>query len=316
MQCLLKLKDSELLSAIKVLVHDERALLVKILQHLREIERRRLYSDLGYSSLYDYAVLELGYSEGQANRRITAMRTIKELPEVEAKIASGELNLSNVQQAQTLFREWARTEPQKAVGKSEKLAVLARIENKSVRDAQKELIAICPKLALPAERERLVTEDVTEVRFLMNESLKAKLDELRSLLGPKGASMSYVELFDAMSDLSLAAVKAKKFGKKRSQVTFQIAAQKSSGAAIAPSTPKARVSTDARYVSAAVKHLVWKRDRGCCTKCGSRRNLNYDHIRPVALGGLATPENLRLLCFGCNQRASIRNLGFPSVGAG
>lgn len=315
MQYLLKLKDSELLSAIKVLVHDERDLLVKILQHLREIERRRLYSDLGYSSLYDYAVLELGYSEGQANRRITAMRTIKELPEVEAKIASGELNLSNVQQAQTLFREWARTEPQKSLGKSEKLAVLARIENKSVRAAQKELIAICPKLALPAEKERLVTEDVTEVRFLMNESLKAKLEELRSLLGPKGASMSYGDLFDAMSDLSLAAVKAKKFGKKRSQVAVQIAEQQGADTTMMPSTSKARVSANARHISAAVKHLVWKRDRGCCTKCGSRRNLNYDHIRPVAVGGLATAENLRLLCFGCNQRARIRNFGVRSIGA-
>jgi len=92
-------RDNELLSQIKAYVQSERDVLVKILHHLREIERRRLFCDLGYRSLFDYAVSELRYSEGQASRRIQAMRLIKDIPEVEAKIATGELSLSNVHQA-------------------------------------------------------------------------------------------------------------------------------------------------------------------------------------------------------------------------
>ena len=304
MQSLANLKDKELLDAIKILTQSERDLVVKILQHLREIERRRLYADLGYSSLFDYSVRELGFSEGQANRRITAMRMMKEIPEMEAKIATGQLNLSNVQQAQTLIREMEKSTPEHKLCKEQKLEILAKVEGKSVREAQKELISLSPALALPVERERAVTEDITEVRFLMTESLKAKLEELRSLLGSKGATMSYAELFDMMTDLSIAAVKAKKFGKKRT-----IEEARDTKVEESRSTPKASASENPRYVPKAIQHEVWKRDRGCCTQCGSRKHLNYDHIKPVALGGSSSMNNLRLLCFGCNQRASVKIFG-------
>ncbi|NCN42230.1 hypothetical protein GW916_13385 [bacterium] len=98
------LKDGELLKQTKELVRNERQLLTQILQHLREVERRKLFSELGYQSLFEYAVKELNYSEGQAGRRIQAMRLLKELPQLESKIASGTLSLSNISQAQIYFR--------------------------------------------------------------------------------------------------------------------------------------------------------------------------------------------------------------------
>jgi HNH endonuclease len=52
----------------------------------------------------------------------------------------------------------------------------------------------------------------------------------------------------------------------------------------------------------AVKHAVWIRDSGKCTKCGSREALEYDHVIPVAMGGSNTERNLRLLCERCNRR--------------
>lgn len=350
-----QLKDSELLYQIKEYVQSERDLVIKILHHLREIERRRLFSDLGYKSLFDYAVKELKYSEGQANRRIQAMRLLKDLPELEVKIATGALSLSNVQQAQSFFREVQVAEPLRLVSPEEKLEVLAKLEHKSFRDAQKELLKINPASALPKEKERLVTETTSEVRFLMTDKLKAKLEEVRSLLGPKGAKMNYAELFEAMSDISLAALETEKFGKKRSAQSMQMkttadgvmsrdsdnnsAARKTANEP-APqetanksasqetnktvsqrfadelykkraldSTSKLIASKNPRYVSKDLKHQVWKRDKGACTSCGGRRNLNYDHIRPVALGGLSTLSNLRLLCFHCNQRASAKIFG-------
>ena len=50
------LKDKELFNQIKQSVRDERQVLTQILHQLREVERRRLYSDLGYKSLFEYAV--------------------------------------------------------------------------------------------------------------------------------------------------------------------------------------------------------------------------------------------------------------------
>ena len=212
-----RLKDADLLTQIKGFVQSERDLIINILSHLREIERRRLYCDLGYKSLFDYAVGELRYSEGQAGRRIQAMRLLKDLPELEGKIASGALSLSNVQQAQSFFREAQLAEPRRIVTPAEKLEVLERLENKSVRDGQKELLKINPTHALPKEKERVVTETASEVSFLMSDKLKTKLEGVRALLGVKGATLSFAELFDVMSDLSLTALEYKKFGKKRVQ---------------------------------------------------------------------------------------------------
>jgi uncharacterized coiled-coil DUF342 family protein len=117
------LKDRELLSRTRALVQVERTTLTQVLHHLREIERRKLFSDLGYRSLFEYAVEELRYSEGQAGRRIQAMRLMREIPEMEKKVESGSLSLSNVSQAVGMFQAVARQQkvmkPVPGVGQGE-----------------------------------------------------------------------------------------------------------------------------------------------------------------------------------------------------
>jgi len=174
------MKDHEILHKIKTLVQDERKLLTQILHHLRVVERRKLFSDLECQSLFEYCVKELGYSEGQAGRRIQAMRLLKEIPEIEDKIKTGKLSLSNLSQAQAYFRQ-------------------------------------------------------------------------------KGKP----------------SVKEKKFGKKR------VRAEKTT-----PTSEK---------------------------QCGSKRNLNWDHIKPYAFGGSSDAKNVRLLCHNCNQREAIKSFGLKKI---
>lgn len=50
-----------------------------------------------------------------------------------------------------------------------------------------------------------------------------------------------------------------------------------------------------------VKIFVWKRDDGRCVKCGSRENLEFDHIIPLSKGGSNTARNIQLLCEKCNR---------------
>ncbi|MDI9804079.1 hypothetical protein, partial [Citrobacter koseri] len=66
------MSDQTLLEKTRQLVQTERELLTEILHHLREIERRRLFSQLGFKSLYDDATKKLGYADDQAARRISA----------------------------------------------------------------------------------------------------------------------------------------------------------------------------------------------------------------------------------------------------
>ena len=58
------LPDQVLLAHTRSLVLHEQALQLAVLDHLREIHARHLHLRLGFSSLFDYAVRELGYSEG------------------------------------------------------------------------------------------------------------------------------------------------------------------------------------------------------------------------------------------------------------
>ncbi|MFE5542785.1 HNH endonuclease [Streptomyces sp. NPDC056534] len=44
------------------------------------------------------------------------------------------------------------------------------------------------------------------------------------------------------------------------------------------------------------------RDRFTCQRCGSRRDLEVDHIVPVARGGSWEPDNLWVLCKPCHRR--------------
>jgi hypothetical protein len=57
-----------------------------------------------------------------------------------------------------------------------------------------------------------------------------------------------------------------------------------------------------------VRVEVWRRDSGKCARCGSRENLEYDHIVPISKGGSNTARNIELLCEKCN-RSKGANIG-------
>ena len=50
-----------------------------------------------------------------------------------------------------------------------------------------------------------------------------------------------------------------------------------------------------------VRIEVWRRDGGRCVRCGSQRNLEFDHVIPVVMGGSNTARNVQLLCEACNR---------------
>ena len=103
-----KLCNQQLLFQTKFLVQKERNTHIQVLHHLEEIDSRKLYLELGFSSLFDYSVKELGYSEGAAYRRIKAMKLCRDLPDTENRLQSGKLNLSSASQLQAFFEKQAK----------------------------------------------------------------------------------------------------------------------------------------------------------------------------------------------------------------
>jgi hypothetical protein len=71
-----------------------------------------------------------------------------------------------------------------------------------------------------------------------------------------------------------------------------------------------------RHIPADVRREVWLRDGGRCQFrlengefCGSTHRLQFDHIRPFALGGDSTAGNIRLACAAHNLLAARRAFG-------
>ena len=56
-----------------------------------------------------------------------------------------------------------------------------------------------------------------------------------------------------------------------------------------------------QFIEDDVKIAVWRRDNARCVKCGSNKDLEFDHIIPVSMGGSSTERNLQLLCERCNR---------------
>ncbi|HEX6947170.1 MAG TPA: HNH endonuclease [Acidimicrobiia bacterium] len=57
---------------------------------------------------------------------------------------------------------------------------------------------------------------------------------------------------------------------------------------------------------------VLRRDGFRCSHCGfvgDIRQLEVDHVRPLARGGTDSPDNLQTLCRRCNRRKGARFIG-------
>jgi hypothetical protein len=301
-----EISNDLLLSRAQSLAQKERELSLEVLQHLREIERRSLYAKCGYPSLFEYAVQELKYSQGAAHRRIASMRLLKEIPEMEAKLETGEMSLSTLSRAQTFFRQ----EKAHVKGRDEKLEILKVLENKSAREVERELVCRSsePEKLIP-ERLRPISETHSELKILLNTEMLKVLEELKCLLSHARPNASLKELLEFALRETLTRLRP------RPLLPTSELEQQSSKPHIS------RPTRFTRYLAQHIKREVWHRDGGMCTYvdpvsgkcCGSKHFLEYDHIHPLALGGESTPDNLRLRCRVHNQVAALGVYGHQKM---
>jgi 5-methylcytosine-specific restriction endonuclease McrA len=133
----------------------------------------------------------------------------------------------------------------------------------------------------------------------MSRQVLDKMRRAMDLLGPKVGRDDVAALLEHLLDMALPVLE-----KKRCAATDR------------PRAPQAKQRSNARSIPAHVRREVWQRDGGRCTfqsatgrRCECRRGLELDHVKPVALGGEASTENLRLLCRTHNQLEAERRLG-------
>ena len=270
------LTDQILLKETKRLSKDEREITTTILHHLKEVERRKLFSELGYSSMLAYAIKELNYSEGSASRRLQSARLLAAIPELEDKINDGSLTLSNLSMASGFF---AKEEIQNTDDKKD---VLEKLEGLSSREAEKKLFEMAPEKPLPKESIKPVSATFTQIKINVSDETYNLMNEARAILGEYSFSDSY------MSKLSREAIQ----NVNRRKYKF---------------AEKGReTETGGRTPTNSQKRGLYEHYKGKCEKCGSMERVQADHRFPYALGGKTEASNLRLLCFHCNQRERIK----------
>jgi len=121
------------------------------------------------------------------------------------------------------------------------------------------------------------------------EKLRLAKDMLRHAL-PSGDDEA---ILDRALTALLTELARKKFGAEKKTGSSRKAASRS-GCVGAP---------DSRHVPATVKRAVWVRDLGRCAfvgtegrRCGERAFVEFHHVRPYAVGGEASVENVQLRC--------------------
>lgn len=301
---LIDLSAQELTRRIAELLRNERLCVLDVLWHLAEIDRRKLHFELGYNSLFAYCHEGLRLPKASSWRRTTAARLLTNHPEAAAYLLSGRICLSTfVLLRDVLTDQNAREILERAADRTE--------------DEVRVLVATvkpCPPVTdlirrLPGQRVALDRNPREELSLFSSgpELLRtgsASVPASDASSGPElpRAASASVPTSDASSGLEL----------PRTASASVSGSDTSSG-------PEPTVTSDtdpSRYIPAKVRRAVWARDGGRCAyvgtdgrRCGSKHQLEFEHIRAFADGGEATEDNIQLLCRPHNQFRARQRFG-------
>jgi hypothetical protein len=197
------LSDHELHERTVTIAKEEQRLTLLTIRHLHEVSRRRLFSKRGYSSIFDYAVKALGFSDPAASERVQAMRLLDAVPEVEARIEKGEMTPSSAAAVQRFIRREEK-ETERQFTPEEKRDLVTQVLGQSVRETQRTLVAMSaePEAHLLRERERPVSATRTELKLFADKNLMAEIERVRELKG----NLKLEEIFSAAVTTYLAKV--------------------------------------------------------------------------------------------------------------
>lgn len=314
------MSDSQLIERVTYLVHRERELVECFIWHLQEIQDRKLYIQMGFTSLFECLVRNFKYSEAVAYSRISALKILTAVPEAAEALNSGEVNLTTLSLTQSFIRKLEKETGEK-VSTEQKIQYLHAVKNKSTQEVKQILATISPVLELPIDKIQYLDENHVQLQVTVCKTLLGKIEKLKALISHENLNPSYNEVLQLAFDAALEQIEKKKglserklaSSDSRSSTTQNehIALTKSEDSKENPQDNKTSTrsfsikSSDkrSRYISRKVKSIVFNRSQNQCEhinpdgeRCQSKFQLQFDHIIAYSRQGGAELDNIQHLC--------------------
>jgi len=335
------ISDEVVLQGLLKFDAQDREGLVPLLQHLGEVDDRRLYLPAAYSSMFAYCQGELKWSEDVAYKRIRVARLARRFPMIFAALGDGRLNLSAV----FLLKKHLNSHTAEGLLTAATHQTNAQIERMlAERFPQSDIPASMMPLANLGEPSQLAARPVimsTSVPLVPG-STAASAPALELQAQPLAIAAEADRAPHCIAASTYPRVKPLSPGRFALTVTISDRAQgllRNAQCLLGHRAPTASieevlelalerlvhelekhkygrterprhsdVEPRGRYIPAALRRQVSQRDGGQCTfvaadgrRCGERMRLEFDHVTPISRGGETTLSNLRLRCQPHNQ---------------
>src|SRR5690242_2369303 len=152
------LSAHDLLEQLRQSLSGERTALADFLVALAELDRRRLYVELGWSSAWDFCCRALGLSETATHYRLAAARQIQKQPELVEQIRTGRLCITTLAKLSPVLTDDNRAAlVAEAAGKPTRQVeqIVARLAPKPV---PRDVVQRTDELVSPQAQTQMLTE--------------------------------------------------------------------------------------------------------------------------------------------------------------
>jgi len=282
-----------------------------------EIMQRGLFRDLGYSSIYQYASAELGFSPTRTGDFKRLAEKLGALPKVKAQVASGRLGYTKAREIVKVAAPETENEWLDVAARQSRRELEATVKRARSKETPGQTLLLPSKPLPPAATVRLGFE-LSPSQYARYEALMAKVgpcaDRAELLLemmatfvetgdAPRGANAPGVQIhIHECPTCSRATVTT-----PRGEIELpQSEAETVRCDAEVHNPGKRNTST----IPPRVRREVLARDRHRCRRkgCGHTRFLDIHHLTPRTRGGSNDPANLVTLCPACHRLAHRRGM--------